>query len=586
MNKLSSVLGAAAVIAIAVVFILQFRPASNAGGADTGPTCAIEVRGGCVATASQFWASYRLIASNADPSRLKAMGLRRKVADGLLEQWLLNQDAKRLGITVSEDDLSADLVQGRARVSVPATDNASFGHYLGLGGDSIRYLQVKGPKTKRFEKKVYEKEVRLRTRLSPEDFRAMQKSEMVAARMRDLVRSRVHVSEAEAYEEYARSKSTASLDYVRFDRRFYADMVLDTSQKAIDAWASSHKDEIEKVWEARKGQILPECRSVREIVVKLDAHTASDEDKAKAKARLDRIRERLAKGEDFASVARGQSDSATATRGGEVGCMLKGKAPKPIEDAVSALGAGKVSDLVATESALYLLKVDQIARDADAEKLGRAQTVRELYITQEAERLALEAARNVMAAAKGKSLKDAIELHVAELKKAKAAAEGDKKDEKKGEKKGDKKDEKKGDKADDDRAPFTLDNHPARPTLESTLPFSAAGDPITGVRSSAEVTKMAFALEKPGDVGPDVIQFEGGYIAVALKEKSKASQEEWDKDRVDRIAQLRAYKADGALAAYVKRLQTALAADAKYTKDLVDEGKARDEGAPMPDDGD
>src|SRR5262249_54864105 len=145
-NKLTSVLGAAAVIAIAVVFILQFRPASNAGRTDNGPTCAVEVHGTCAATANEFMAAYRLIAANADPGKLKAMGLRRKVADGLLEQWLLNQDAKRLGITVSDDDLSGELFHGRARVSLPAADIHQLGYSFQLGDDLIRYFPVKSPK--------------------------------------------------------------------------------------------------------------------------------------------------------------------------------------------------------------------------------------------------------------------------------------------------------------------------------------------------------------------------------------------------------------------------------------------------------
>lgn len=580
MNKLSSVLGAAAVIAIAVVFILQFRPASNAGATNTGPTCAVEVHGTCAATANEFWAAYRLIAANADPGRLKAMGLRRKVADGLLEQWLLNQDAKRLGITISEDDLSSELFHGRARVSLPAADIHQLGYSFQLGDDLIRYFAVKSPKTKKFDPKVYDKEIRFRTKLSTIDFRTFQKQEIIAARMRDLVRSRARVSEDEAFEQYARDKSTVTLDYVRFDRRFYADLIVDVSPKAIEAWSAAHKDDLDKVWEARKAQILPECRSVREIVFKLDATTASDAEKAKVKARVERAKERLAKGEDFADVARSMSDGSTANRGGVVGCLLKGKAPKPLEDAVNALGAGKVSDVVTTESALYLLKVDTIVKDADAEKLGRHQTAREIYVAQEAERLALESARNVIAAVKGgKSLKDALDLHLADLKAK--LPEGDKKDEKKdGDKKADDK------KTADERAPLTLDNHPNRPTIETTLPFNASGDPISGVRATAELTKTAFGLEKAGDVAGDPVAYDDGQIAIVLKEKTPASKEAWDKDREYYLANMRAYKANDALIAYVKRLHGQLAADAKYTKELVEEpkGQPQDQGAPAGDD--
>jgi peptidyl-prolyl cis-trans isomerase D len=594
-NKLSSVLGAAAVIAIAVVFILQFRPASNAARTDAGPTCAVEVHGTCAVDAGQFWAAYRLIAGNADPAKLKAMGMRRKVADGLLEQWVLNQDAKRLGVSISEGDINDDVFKGRAHVSLPAQDIAQLGYNLQLQGrrgelgpDTVREIPVKGPKGKHFEQKIYEKNVRSFTRLSPEDFRAFQRNELVAARMRDLIRARVRVSEAEAFDQYSRDKSTATLDYIRFDRRFYADLVVDMSQKAIDAWAESHKEDVDKTWEGRKAQILPECRSVREIVVKLDGITASEEEKTKAKAKIDRAKERLAKGEDFTDVARSMSDGATASRGGEVGCLLKGKAPKPLEDAANALAAGKVSDVVTLETGLYLIKLDQIAKDADAEKVGRAQTAKELYLTQEAERITLESAKKVAAAVKGgKSLKDALDQHLAELAKAKPAEE--KKDKKADDKKKADKDKKKGDekaeekKDEDARAPVTLENHPSRPTVETTLPFNVSGEPIPGAHAASDLTKIAFGLEKPGDSNGDVVNYEFGYLTIALKEKTPASREAWDKDREYYIGSMRAYKQNDALIAYVKRLQAAMASDAKYTKDLVEEPKGRPEdSAPAP----
>ena len=91
--------------------------------------------------------------------------------------------------------------------------------------------------------------------------------------------------------------------------------------------------------------MLPECRSVREIFVKLE-EAATDEEKAKAKGRIDRADARLRRGDDFADVARAMSDGSTASRGGDLGCLLKGKAPKPLEEAVAKLGAGKVSDII------------------------------------------------------------------------------------------------------------------------------------------------------------------------------------------------------------------------------------------------
>ena len=241
------------------------------------------------------------------------------------------------------------------------------------------------------------------------------------------------------------------------------------------------------------------------------------------------------------------SDAPSSVHGGDLGCMLKGKNPKPLEDAVSALAAGKVSDVISVDAGFYLVKLEQIAKDAEAEKLGRAQTARELYFNHEAERLAVEGSKKVADAVNGgKPLKEALDLYLAELAKTKESqAAGDKKagqdgghpqapGEKKDKKKADEKKDKKGEdkKREDDHPPLTMDNHPNRPVLETTLPFSVNGDPISGARAQAqEIVRIAFGLAKPGDAPPDALPFEAGYLAIQLKEKTPASKEQWEKKR-------------------------------------------------------
>jgi peptidyl-prolyl cis-trans isomerase D len=153
-------------------------------------------------------------------------------------------------------------------------------------------------------------------------------------------------------------------------------------------------------------------------------------------------------------------------------------------------------------------------------------------------------------------------------------------------------DEKKGDKKDAkaidpslDRAAFTIQTHPNRPAIETTLPFNVSNDPIPGARA-AEVTKVAFSLDKPGDAPPDALSFEAGYLVVQLKEKTPASKEQWDKNKDFYIGAMRAAKANDALVAYVKRLQGQLAGDAKYTASVVEDKATKGGEAPAPVDDD
>ncbi|WP_437681315.1 peptidylprolyl isomerase [Sorangium sp. So ce131] len=597
MNRLSQIFGAAIVIAIAVVFIVQFRP--NAGPVQSsGSSCAVEVRGSCISSI-EFNASRNLLGMRTgDENRLRAMGYRRLTAEGLYERWLLNEDAKRLGISVSDDELTAELVAGRVHVSLPADKIRQVAYALNLREDLTRYLDVRNRQTGKFDSKQYEKQIRAVTKMSPTDFRDYQKKELVAARMRDIIRARVRVGESEAFEQFSREKSTRTLSYVRFDRRFYTDLIVDTSDKAIQAWADANKEELDKAWEGRKAQYQPECRVVRDILVEVKPE-ASEEGpeaaKAAARARIEKAVERLKKGEGFADVARSASDDPSASRGGELGCVIKGRLSKPVEDKLLEMKAGEVSDIIETEDSFHVVKLEQIAKDAEAEKIGRMETARELYVAHEAERLAAEAAKQVLAAAAGgKSLEDALSAYLAQLTPAKtaearpAAAAGAKPKDQPAAAKAD------GDKGEgakeagkpesgEARAPYTIATHPNRPTVEASLPFNVSGSPIAEARDSTEPARLAFQLDKPGDLPKDVVALENGYAVIQLKEKSSPSQEQWEKDREFYTGAMRAAKQNDALIGYMRRLKSTIGSEVKYDQALLKEPKPSEDGSGMPD---
>ncbi|WP_437785033.1 peptidylprolyl isomerase [Sorangium sp. So ce1097] len=595
MNRLSQIFGAAIVIAIAVVFIVQFRP--NAGPVQSsGTTCAVEVRGNCISSI-EFNASRNLLAMRSvDENRLRAMGLRRITAEGLYERWLLNEDAERLGISVSDDELTAELGAGRVRVSLPADKIRQIGYALGIREDLIRYLDVRNRQTKKFDNKQYERQIRAITKMSPSDFRDYQRKELIAARMRDFIRARVRVGENEAFEQFSREKSTRTLSYVRFDRRFYSDLVVDTSEKAIQAWADANKEELDKIWEGRKAQYLPECRVARIVTAEVRADEAEqglEAGKAATKARLEQAVERLKKGEGFADVARSASDDPSAARGGELGCVTRGRLSKPVEDRLFEMKAGEVSDPVETEDGFHVIKLEQIAKDAEAEKIGRLATARDLYIRHESERLAAEAAKQVLAAAAGgKSLEDALAAYTAQLTPAKGAAAAPgakpadraaKQDGNKDAGAGDASGVKKDGQAEpgEAREPYTIANHPNRPTVETSLPFNVSGSPIADARDSTEPARIAFQLDKPGDLPKDVVALENGYAVIQLKEKTSPTQEQWDKDREFYVSAMRAAKQNDALVGYMRRLRSTFGAP-KYDERLTTESKPAEDGSGDP----
>lgn len=563
-NKAYSLIGSILVIGVAVVFIVQFNPTSGGGGrVSTGPACAVEIQGGCIPT-PHFWAAFRLIGGGFDQSYLKSMSVRRHVTDGLIERHLLNEDAKRLGVSVSDDEITAELVRGRAYVSLPADKERELGFYLGLLAPTprrivwetpFRPLQVENPKTDTFDAKTYEKTIRTITKLSPNDFREFQRQEMIAARMRDLIRSRVHISEAEGFDNYAQRKSTATLTYVKLDRSFYAEFYVDKSQKAIDEWAAKNADEINKTWEARKSQYEGECRVARHVLAKFP-DDATDEQKAKAKKKIDKALELAKKGEDFAEVARRFSDDGSAAQGGDLECVPRKMMVKPFEDALFAMEEGKVSDVVTSEFGYHVIKLEKVVKGDAIEKVVKGQIARNLYLKLESEAKAAEGAKAIHAAVKsGKSLDDALKAHLESL--AGPAKDGDAKAAEEPKKEEEKKD---GEAAADEiveNKPVTVENHPDRPIVQSSAPFNASGNPLPDAVAGTDLVKEAFKLEKPGETTKDIVPLHSGYAVVMLKEKTPVTKADWEKDpeREETLSAIRKTKQAEALILYLQRLR-------------------------------
>ena len=536
--------------AIGVVFLIQFRP--GAGQQQTSgvkDTCAAEVRGECI-TVRDFRTSFGLIAGRRDESFIKQAQLRRRVMDGLVERSLLAQDAERLGVGISDDDLNEAITRGEVLLSV-GVDAYPMLPFLQLAPERpMRALEVKGTNGK-FDRKIYNRSLKQVVGRGEQEFREMQQREHLASRMRDLVRSRVRLSEDELFDTYARMNAKASIKYVKLSRQWFARGV-DLSNAAVDAFAGEHKTELDSSWESAKKQFLPECRKASHILVKAD-HTASDDERAAARKKIEDARERVKKGDSFASVARDVSEDSSATDGGSLGCFQKGRMVKPFEDAVFSMKPGELSAVVETEYGFHVIQLDAIVKDADAETEGRRQIARDRMKAMEADAKSVEAAKRIQALVTGgKSLEDALaEVLVAYEPKAKKRKKDDDKEKK--------------------AAPPKPDAD--RPKVEEAKDFAPDGTPIPGV-TTPDVAAAAFALAKPGDTTADVLKLDGAYAVIQLVEKKPASKETFAKERDKLARDILSMKQQDALYAYVTRLRDVAKSEVKVNQTYVTDPKA------------
>lgn len=87
--------------------------------------------------------------------------------------------------------------------------------------------------------------------------------------------------------------------------------------------------------------------------------TASKDVESQKLSEMRSIYQRIMNGEDFASVARTESDCPSKTRGGDLGYFSKGMMVKPFEDAAFKLNVGEVSNIVRTEFGYHIIKVEE-----------------------------------------------------------------------------------------------------------------------------------------------------------------------------------------------------------------------------------
>src|SRR5690606_22536644 len=113
----------------------------------------------------------------------------------------------------------------------------------------------------------------------PKQFKEMQRLETIAARMRQLIRSRARVSEQEAYLLWERERSQAVIRSVQARAGWMARYVLDLSDAEVDEWSLGNKEAIDTRLARVKDQFKAGCPLVSEILAEFGAD-ASDEEKA------------------------------------------------------------------------------------------------------------------------------------------------------------------------------------------------------------------------------------------------------------------------------------------------------------------
>lgn len=580
---LSSVIYGVLIVGMVLVFVLGFNPSAGKKHAELGEQCAARVRGRCI-TPKDHLAAYRILIPRNEQGELltakaKQMGLLRTSLDGLVERELLVGDAERLGITVTEDEVTDEIYNGFIHVSLPS-DNPSLGGYMRAADGKI-YAGFHDSKTKHFDMKVYERTIKAAMGRSPTEFREEQARELLAARVRDLVRTPVRVSEAEALAGYVDQHSTATLNTITVRPAYVAKYLPALTSKEVDAWAAdpANAKEMDEALLRHKGPHL------RHILIKFDA-AATPGEKEAAKARLLAAVARVKRGETFMAVAKDVSeDPGSAVNGGDVGDQTDGFVA-PFKEAADKLKPGEMTDApVETQFGYHAIMRDPTMTEPEMRHLVAIELAARATADKKAKAMADKLQADLKA---GKDAQKAIDDVIASL--ASGAPTLASSHDKAGDKpasKGDKPSA--SDKGKTEPAAASKgdrpDTDPLRPELTTTSAFNRGGEPITGLtpEQNAKVIQFAFTA-KDKDGMDDVLKSEVGYVLASLKEHKIATKDEFMKDKDVYLQTLVRQKQDETFALYMKRLKDAakneIKIDENYLAQKMGTAKAADSGAP------
>jgi len=381
--------------AIVIVFVFW-----GVGSFREGKVNRVAEVNGNVITIDQYYDAYnnliegykRQFGDNFDESMLDALNIKQQVVNSLIERELIVQEAQRLNIRVTDEELAKSI-------------------------QSISYFQKDGI----FDNRYYVNVLR-RNRMSPEQFESSQRQSLLLGKLRELVMGSVKVSDEEAREWFDFNNEKVNLDYVAFESESYTQST--PTQEEIEAYYEDNKDNYKTDLEVKVAYVLfaketykpeisiseeqiklyfesnksdfesPKTVEARHILLKADASAAPEKDEA-VKARANEIYLKAKeKDADFAKLATDFSEGPSKDRGGYLGSFKKEDMVKPFSDKAFSMKPGEISEPVRTSFGWHIIKVENV-NEAVALTIGEATPeIRQKLIDDAADTRAYDAAED------------------------------------------------------------------------------------------------------------------------------------------------------------------------------------------------
>jgi peptidyl-prolyl cis-trans isomerase D len=545
------------IVAIIIAFMLDYRRSGM--NRSFHSECAVEVGGTCVPPRDFTTAFSLAVRPDLTAKELKRLGVRQLLLDGLVERQLLVDEARRLGVSISEEKVDEELSLGRFHFSMPAARDGQL--------PMMTLVQVRNPETEEFNYDLYQRTVRNRARMSTKDFKANQTEELIAARMRDLIKLGVRVSEGEAWSEFERERTRAQARVAQVRAAWFARFGTSLSDEQVSKFAANQSAAVDAAVAQEQSKYSEGCPLVSEIYFQYPP-AADEKDEQETKARAEKVAAHAAKAssEEFSLLARIHSGAQSAEYGGKRGCLSdsEGEETAQLIKALEGVAPGGVSKLVQEARGFRLLRLEQRVPKEALEELTRLWVARPLATRGAAEGLSQEFAKGLIISVRaGKPMQDSVDAMtetalaqsplVAEAKKAGAGL----------------------------GAELLAAAHESRerPQVDVSPSFTRVGaaTPVFNATQSASAKQIAFSLGAVGDVYGEPIPTRDGLAVLQLKDREPAKREDFEKEKSDFMHEMKLRAEAEALSAHVARLRQEHEKDINVNRRFLDEKTTSDD---------
>jgi peptidyl-prolyl cis-trans isomerase D len=308
--------------------------------------------------ANQLRATVQQMYGASAQAVLKNINIRQEAVERLIEEQLIGDEARHLGISISDVALQDKISKETA-------------------------FQRDG----QFDFDTYQDVLRANN-LLPAEFENEERDRMIADTLRNMIDTGVQVSDDEARHAYNLVNEKIGLRYVEFAFSDFAAKISPTEAQIADYYKKNTEQfreperiklayvhyeplvlaakytpsdkEVEDFYKRNAGTRFKHADEVhaRHILIAVPAG-ASDKEKAAAKAKALDVLKQAQSGGDFVKLAAKYSDdTSNKLQGGDLGTFERGQMVKPFEDAVFAMKSGQI-DMVETHFGFHVVKVEQ-----------------------------------------------------------------------------------------------------------------------------------------------------------------------------------------------------------------------------------